>query len=62
MQDVSPFRVLFFESWTKGVANCHRIMNAAPPGVFEFKLLHTSSFSYYNEPAAETLMSKSDED
>jgi hypothetical protein len=40
MQDVSPFRVLFFESWTKGVVNCHRIMNAAPAGVFEFKLLH----------------------
>lgn len=48
MQDVSPFRVLFFESWTKGIVNCHRIMNAAPAGVFEFKLLHISSVNYYN--------------
>ena len=50
MQNVAPFRVLFFDSWTKGVANCHRIMNAAPPGEFEFKLLHIASLNHYNEP------------
>ena len=50
MQNVAPFRVLFFDIWTKGVVNCHRIMNAAPPGEFEFKLLHIASLNHYNEP------------
>lgn len=47
----APIRVLFFDYWTKGVANFHRIINAAPPATFEFALLHVASLNNYQEPS-----------